>query len=457
VALSIPDEETSPTTDDPTKLRTLALLAAADLLSSAAADAQVMLLIDDLHWADESSLELIAVLLAAPCPGMLVHMTARPDFVSPWPEELVRRLVVEPLLAADLERMIRRIADAAALDEDQQQELIARSDGIPLYLEELVRSGPPLRTPTAASPALRAAASRIPAALRNPAARPPRADRRRPRARPDRRDDRRDVEGALLQRACGLADKPFQSKLSNLVGPASSTRRATARSAFATTSCATRPTRPSAAPSAASATARSPTCCATSHPSGRGDDAGARAFHLERAERPAEAIEALFAAAAADQALAAHREAMTKLTRILALVEGLPSGASRLLNELRARQLRSFSATMIGGYSAPATAQDQARCVELCEHLGLIPELMPSLIVSWSYYVFRGDTREAMRVCGTIQRLASESELPAGALALARSILGVHCFYRGAIGEGDELMRDFVHHPSWQSDEPPHG
>jgi class 3 adenylate cyclase len=114
-ALSIPAGETSPPVDvDATKMRALALQSAAELLRSAAADGPLILLVEDLHWADESSLELITKLLAAPCPGLLVVMTARPDFVAPWPEELVGRVVLEPLEAATESRSSSRSSCAAA-------------------------------------------------------------------------------------------------------------------------------------------------------------------------------------------------------------------------------------------------------------------------------------------------------------------------------------------------------
>jgi tetratricopeptide (TPR) repeat protein len=451
-ALSIPAGETSPPPDvDATKMRALALQSAAELLRSAAADEPLILLVEDLHWADESSLDLITTLLAAPCAGMLVVMTARPDFVAPWPEEVVRPLVLEPLAPADLERMTAHIAEGGQLGDELQRELISRSDGIPLFLEELVRSRSTLRAePGGGAPA--EASGLVPAALRDPLLARlvvPGVDLALAQiaatigAEADRE---------LLQRASALSDKSFQSKLANLVAAGlvslsdagavrfrhdllrdaayETQRHSTRRSRHSQIADLLRDGGPAAAPDAE------------------------LAFHPERGERYPEAIEALFAAARTDQELGAHKEAMARLTRVLVLVEHLPTGAPRLLHELGARQLRSFSATMTGGYSAPETAQDHARCVELCEHLGLSPELLPSLILSWSYYTFRGDMAESARVCATITRLVDESRLPSETVALARSLEGVDCFFRGAFADAEELLRSFLGGP-WAVEAPP--
>jgi class 3 adenylate cyclase/tetratricopeptide (TPR) repeat protein len=462
-ALSIPAGETSPPLDlDATKMRALALQSAAEILRSAAAGEPRILLVEDLHWADESSLDLITTLLAAPCPGLLVVMTARPDFVAPWPEEVVRRLVLEPLAAADLERMTAHIAEGGQLGDELQRELISRSDGIPLFLEELVRSRATLRA-EAGGGAAADASGLVPAALRDPLLARlvvPGVDLALAQVAATIGAE---ADRDLLRRACALSDKPFQSKLANLVaaGLVSESDTGAVRfrhdllrdAAYETQRRSTRRSRHSRIADLLLEGA------AVAAP-----DAGELAFHLERGERYPEAIDALFAAARTDQELGAHKEAMARLTRVLVLVEHLPTGAPRLLHELGARQLRSFSATMTGGYSAPETAQDHARCVELCEHLGLTPELLPSLVLSWSYYTFRGDMAESGRVYATIDRLVSDSELPSETVALARSLEGVDCFFRGAFAEAERLLRGFLRSPcsakappaSWPLPHDPH-
>jgi tetratricopeptide (TPR) repeat protein len=161
-----------------------------------------------------------------------------------------------------------------------------------------------------------------------------------------------------------------------------------------------------------------------------------------------EAIGAHLEATRAHQSLGAHAEAMAKLAHVLGLVERLPTGAPRLVAELTARQLRSFSAVTIGGYSAPETAQDHARCVELCEHLGLAPELLPSLILSWSYYTFHGDLAQAEMVCATIERAIGDSGVPSPATALTE---GATLFFRGRFDEANALLEAFAADPWGQT------
>ena len=103
-------------------------------------DQLTVLLVEDVHWLDPSSLEVIGGLIqqvsSAP---LLVLLTARPAFAPDiaWRGRL-NTINVERLLDADVERLIAQLADHA-IDEATRQ-LARRSDGIPLFAEELAKT-----------------------------------------------------------------------------------------------------------------------------------------------------------------------------------------------------------------------------------------------------------------------------------------------------------------------------
>ena len=124
----------------------------------------------------------------------------------------------------------------------------------------------------------------------------------------------------------------------------------------------------------------------------------------------------------ATRTLGAHTEAIAELARALDLLVHLPEGPEREQTELMVRELRSFSAVMAAGYAAPEAAEDHGRCVELCEGFGLPPELLPSLIRSWSFYAFRGEIADAERVCDAMEQVASTGALAFPAEAIGRGL-----------------------------------
>ena len=100
-----------------------------------------VLLVEDLHWADPSTLEWLGLLIEqCPTAGVLVLMTFRPEFEPPWAARA-------HVLALGLNRLSRRqakeLAEAAvsreALPNEVIDQLTARSDGIPLFVEELAK------------------------------------------------------------------------------------------------------------------------------------------------------------------------------------------------------------------------------------------------------------------------------------------------------------------------------
>jgi len=167
---------------------------------------------------------------------------------------------------------------------------------------------------------------------------------------------------------------------------------------------------------------------------------GESAFHLERAHRYQEAIAAHLEVAGADQALGAHIEAKRRLSHALDLLNHLSPGTHQQ-TELRIRGMRSFSAVMTGGYAAPEAAADYHESVELCRALAGAPEIVPSLINSWSYYAMRGDLAQADVVAGAM----IEESLDVGSGFPAKAVgKGINGFFRGRFDESRRLLESFV-------------
>ncbi len=102
----------------------------------------VFLHIEDAHWVDPTTTEMIDKLLSRlESAGILVLITYRPEFAAPW----VGRPAVTSLSFNRLGRehcaaMARQVAPQTSLPADILDEILQRSDGVPLYVEELTRA-----------------------------------------------------------------------------------------------------------------------------------------------------------------------------------------------------------------------------------------------------------------------------------------------------------------------------
>jgi class 3 adenylate cyclase/tetratricopeptide (TPR) repeat protein len=98
-----------------------------------------VLVVEDLHWLDASTLELLGVLIqrAAAAPVLLV-MTARPEFTLPWPD--IDRLGLRALEPRQTARLIELLAPERGLDAETVAQIVKRTDGVPLFVEELTKS-----------------------------------------------------------------------------------------------------------------------------------------------------------------------------------------------------------------------------------------------------------------------------------------------------------------------------
>ncbi len=105
------------------------------------AESATVLIFEDLHWVDPSTLELIEMLSASAAQlPLLLLVTARPDFeASRTRLEQIETLSLIPLSPAEATSVIQQMTGALQLSQALLDQLTAKGDGVPLYIEELTR------------------------------------------------------------------------------------------------------------------------------------------------------------------------------------------------------------------------------------------------------------------------------------------------------------------------------
>jgi DNA-binding winged helix-turn-helix (wHTH) protein/predicted ATPase len=103
---------------------------------------QVTLLVaEDLHWMDASTLELFRLLLdQVPTRRLLMLLTCRPAFQPAWPmRSYMTRLTLTRLSTRHVHTLIARLAGEKTLPQEVVRQIVAKADGVPLFVEELTK------------------------------------------------------------------------------------------------------------------------------------------------------------------------------------------------------------------------------------------------------------------------------------------------------------------------------
>ena len=107
-------------------------------LYALAAQQPLLLVVEDLHWADPSTLEFLALFVAQErMLPMLAVFTARPGFETPWQQSLTPTLTLNALDNAETAMLIASVAPE--ITPENTCRIVDRADGIPLFAEELAR------------------------------------------------------------------------------------------------------------------------------------------------------------------------------------------------------------------------------------------------------------------------------------------------------------------------------
>jgi class 3 adenylate cyclase/tetratricopeptide (TPR) repeat protein len=152
---------------DAQRKRELLLEGLAGILDRLAQVRPLLLVLEDAHWIDPTSLQLLDLVVGRMngWPTLLV-VTCRPEFKPDWRNRAhVARIEVRPIGADDAERIVRHVAGSEALPETVVRGIVVRSDGVPLFIEELTRAVADAAAPAGSSRARGQSAPAVPTSL----------------------------------------------------------------------------------------------------------------------------------------------------------------------------------------------------------------------------------------------------------------------------------------------------
>ncbi|MEM7025223.1 MAG: AAA family ATPase, partial [Pseudomonadota bacterium] len=116
-----------------------------DLLSSLvhgiSAQSPLLLVVEDVHWADPSTVELLDALIRRPPPsGLLCLLSCRTEFADLWSSRRGVSLYALSRLGSDqADELIRAVPGVSSLREGLVKQIVTRTDGVPLFIEELTK------------------------------------------------------------------------------------------------------------------------------------------------------------------------------------------------------------------------------------------------------------------------------------------------------------------------------
>jgi class 3 adenylate cyclase/predicted ATPase len=138
--LSLPLERPQPGRS-PDELRKKLMTALLGWVVGPAARRPAVLVVEDLHWADASTIVLLGLLVEQlPTQPILAVFTFRPEFIPPWPPRShIAGIALTRLDGAEVAAIAERVSGGKRFPETVLQQIREKTDGVPLFVEELTR------------------------------------------------------------------------------------------------------------------------------------------------------------------------------------------------------------------------------------------------------------------------------------------------------------------------------
>jgi class 3 adenylate cyclase/tetratricopeptide (TPR) repeat protein len=141
--LSLPFEERfGPLAMAPRLIKEETIRVMFDIVKAAAARERCVMVFEDIHWVDPSTLEALGFLLERLSSiSILLVMTHRPEFESPWwKHPWVTALPLAKLSSTQSRQLVSNLIGGKALPAELVEQIVAKTDGVPLFVEELTKT-----------------------------------------------------------------------------------------------------------------------------------------------------------------------------------------------------------------------------------------------------------------------------------------------------------------------------
>ncbi|MBI3301055.1 MAG: AAA family ATPase [Deltaproteobacteria bacterium] len=403
---------------------------------------------EDLHWADPSTLELLHLFIdQVPTARLLALLTFRPEFTPPWgTRSYLSQITLSRLDRKQGREMVEKVTGGKALPVEVVQQIVTKTDGVPLFVEELTKmvleSGLDVGAPHA-SPSLPLA---IPATLHDSLM-----------ARLDRLATAKEVAqlGAtlgreftyeLLQAVSLLDEATLQKELAQLVGAELLYQRGLppqVRYFFkhaliqeAAYQSLLRSTRQQYHKQIAQVLEeRFPETMET--------QPELVAHHYTEGGLVGQAIPYWQKAGQRAVERSGNSEAISHLTKGLELLKTLPDTPERLQQELTLRLTLGEPLLVTKGYAALEVEQTYGRARELCRQVGETPQLFPALGGLWQFYLNRAEYQTVRELGEQLLTLAQNVQDPALLLS-AHDALGQTFYLLGEFAQAQPHLEQSI-------------
>ena len=421
--LSIPlTADYAPLPMSPEQQKQKTLQALLTTLLRIAAQQPVLFVMEDLHWIDPSTLEFLSLLVdQGPTARVLALLTFRPDFSPPWTGRSHLTQVTLPRLPRrQAAEMAGRVAHSKTLPAEVMEQVVAKTDGVPLFVEELTKmvleSGllqeqeeryeltrplPPLAIPTTLHDSLMARLDRLATvkALAQLGA-----------------TLGREFSYALLQAVSPWDEETLGRGLRQLVEaeflyqqglPPQATylfkHALIQETAYQSLLRSTRQQYHQRI--AQVMEAHFPESCET--------QPELLAHHYTEAGLAEQAIGYWQRAGQRASDRSAHLEAVSHFTTGIALLTTLPETPEHTQHALTLHVALGAALQMAKGLAAPEVEHAYTQARALCQQVGETPELVPVLFGLWRFYLVRSQFQTARELGETLLRLAQRTDDPA--------------------------------------------
>jgi TOMM system kinase/cyclase fusion protein len=436
--LSLPlPPEYAPLTMAPTQQRQQLLHALLTILLRIAAQQPVLFVMEDLHWVDPTTLELLTLLIdQGPTARILVLLTFRPDFPLPWTGRAhLTQVTLNRLPRRQAAEMASQVVHGKVLPAEVVAQVVAKTDGVPLFVEELTKmvleSGllqereeryelrgplPPLAIPATLHDSLMARLDRLATvkALAQLGA-----------------TLGREFAYDLLQAVSPWDEGTLQRGLQQLVAaeflyqqglpPQATYLFKHALIQDAAYQSLLRSTRQQYHQHIAQVMeARFPALCVT--------QPELLAQHYTEAGLSVQAIPYWQRAGQRAVERSASLEAIAHLTKGLAVLAPLPDTPERARQELDFQLILGPVFQVVKGPGSPEAERTYARARDLCQQVGDTPQLFPALWGLWYVYVLRTEYQTARALGEQLLHLAQRLHDPTLRLLAARAQGQTLCF-----------------------------